>query len=61
MRQLLMLVTLTLITVGGCSSPDVVIDKEGRIKRINSNKIECREKKLLGIINTGELECFIKQ
>lgn len=57
MRKLLIL----LILVGGCSSPDIIIDKEGKIKRINSNKIECREKKLLGIINTSELECFIKQ
>lgn len=52
---------LILILVWGCSSPDIIIDKEGKIKRINTSKIECKEKKLLGITNTGELECFIKQ
>jgi hypothetical protein len=52
---------MLVLVVGGCSSPDIIINKEGKIRKINTNKIECKERKLLGIINTGELECFIKQ
>lgn len=68
MRQLLILM-LVLVTVEGCSSPDIIINsepdiimtKDGHIKKINNNKIKCEEERLLGLVSTGKINCYIRR
>lgn len=56
------LLLLGFLITNSNSEPDIIMTtKDGHIKKINNNKIKCEEERLLGLVSTGKINCYIRR